>query len=73
MLDPQSGVALFEAFEYGHGNGRTVDLLDPDRARELGIDDPANFFARGLFTGATPPAKEARLYQLWFEAQAGLN
>lgn len=73
MLDPQSGVALFEEFQYGHSNGRTVELLDPDRTRELGIDDPAGFFDRGLFTGATPPAKEAKLYQLWFEAQAGLN
>ena len=73
MLDPASGVALFDEFNYGHGNGKTVDLLDPDRAREMGVDDPAGFFARGLFTGATPPAKEAKLYQLWFEAQAGLD
>ncbi len=73
MLDPASGVALFDEFRYGHANARTVDLLDPDRARELGIDDPAGFFARGVFTGATPPAKEAKLYQLWFEAQAGLD
>ncbi len=27
----------------------------------------------GVFTGATPPAKEAKLYQLWFEAPAGLD
>ncbi len=27
----------------------------------------------GVFTGATPPAKEAKLYQHWFEAQAGLD
>ncbi len=73
MLDPQSGVALFDQYSYGHANARTVDLLDPDRIEGLGIDDPANFFARGLYTGATPPAKEAKLYQLWFEAQAGLE
>ena len=73
MLDPRSGVALFEQYAYGHANAKTVDLLDPDMAKELGIDDPANFFARGLYTGATEPAKEARLYQLWFEAQAGLD
>ena len=73
MLDPASGVALFDTYSYGHANARTLDLIDPVRASELGIDDPANFFARGLFTGATPPAKEAKLYQLWFEAQAGLD
>ncbi len=73
MLDPASGVALFDTYKYGHANAKTVDLLDPDMARELGIDDPANWFERGLFTGATPPAKEGKLYQLWFEAQAGLN
>lgn len=27
----------------------------------------------GVFTAATPPPKEAKLYQLWFEAQAGLD
>jgi putative spermidine/putrescine transport system substrate-binding protein/spermidine/putrescine transport system substrate-binding protein len=73
MLDPASGVALFDTYSYGHANAKTVELLDPDRIEGLGIDDPAGFFARGLFTGATPPAKEAKLYQLWFEAQAGLD
>jgi putative spermidine/putrescine transport system substrate-binding protein/spermidine/putrescine transport system substrate-binding protein len=73
MLDTASGVALFDTYSYGHANGKTVDLLDPDKIEGLGIDDPANFFARGVFTGATPPAKEAKLYQLWFEAQASLD
>ena len=73
MLDPVSGVALFDEYSYGHGNAMTVDLIDPDRIEGTGIDDPAGFFARGIFTGATPPAKEAKLYQLWFEAQAGLD
>ena len=66
-------VALFDQYSYGHANARTVDLIDPDRVKGTGIDDPANFFARGGFTGATPPAKEAMLFQLWFEAQAGLD
>ncbi len=73
MLDPASGVALFEEYSYGHGNSKTVELIDPERIEGTGIDDPAGFFARGLFTGATPPAKEARLFELWYEAQAGLN
>ena len=73
MLDPASGVALFDQYSYGHANARTVDLIDPDRVKGTGIDDPANWFSRGVFTGATPPAKETKLYQLWFEAQAGLD
>ena len=73
MLDPQSGVELFDEYRYGHGNSKTVDLIDPARIEGTGIDDPESFFERGIFTGATPPAKEAKLYQLWFEAQAGLN
>ncbi len=73
MLSPQSGVELFNEYSYGHANSKTVDLLDPEQIEGLGIDDPANFFERGLFTGATPPAKESKLYELWFEAQAGLN
>jgi len=73
MLDPRSGVALFDEYGYGHGNGNTVDLIDPDRAAGTGIDDPAGTFARGIYTSALPPAKKARLFQLWFEAQAGLD
>ena len=73
MLDPLSGVALFDEYGYGHGNGNTVDLIDPDEVIGTGIDDPVGTFARGVFTYALPPAKKARLFQLWFEAQAGLD
>ncbi len=73
MLDPLSGVALFDEYGYGHGNGNTVDLIDPDEVVGTGIDDPVGTFARGVFTYALPPAKKARLFQLWFEAQAGLD
>ena len=73
MLDPVSGVALFDEYGYGHGNARTVDLIDPKRVEGTGIDDPVEFFTRGLFTAGLPPAKKARLIQLWFEAQAGLS
>ena len=73
MLDPQSGVELFNVYGYGHGNANTVDLIEPERIIGTGIDDPVEFFARGLFTTALPPAKKARLFQLWFEAQAGLD
>ena len=73
MLDPVSGVAMFDEFGYGHGNAKTVDLIDPDRVEEAGIDDPVGLFARGVFTAGLPPAKKARLIQLWFEAQAGLD
>jgi len=73
MLDPASGVALFDVYGYGHGNANTVDLIDPERVVGTGIDDPVGLFARGVFTSALPPAKKARLFQLWFEAQAGLD
>ena len=73
MLDPASGVAMFDTYGYGHGNANTVDLIDPDRVAGTGIDDPEGTYARGVFTKALPPAKKARLFQLWFEAQAGLD
>jgi len=73
MLDPRSGVELFDQYGYGHGNINTVDLIDPARFAGTGIDDPAGTFARGVFSKATPPSKRARLLQLWFEAQAGLD
>jgi hypothetical protein len=66
-------VALFDVYSYGHGNSKTVDLIDPDRVVGTGIDDATDFFTRGLYTGAMPPEKEARLFQLWYEAQAGLE
>jgi len=73
MLDPESGVALFDEYGYGHANANTVDLIDPDRVVGTGIDDPVGTFERGVFTYALPPPTRARLFQLWFEAQAGLN
>ncbi len=73
MLDPQSGVELFDEYGYGHGNANTAARIDPDRVVGTGIDDPAGTFARGIFSKALPPAKKARLFQLWYEAQAGLN
>ena len=68
-----SDAALFDEYGYGHGNANTVDLIDPDKVVGTGIDDPVGAFARGAFTSALPPAKNARLFQLWFEAQAGLD
>jgi len=73
MLDPLSGVALFDEYGYGHGNANTVNLMDPAKIVGTGIDDPVGTFARGVYTSALPPAKKARLFQLWFEAQAGLD
>ncbi|MEE8339556.1 MAG: extracellular solute-binding protein [Xanthomonadales bacterium] len=73
MLDPRSGVALFDQYGYGHGNANSVDLIEPEKVIGTGIDDPVGTFARGVFTSALPPAKKARLFQLWFEAQAGLD
>jgi spermidine/putrescine-binding protein len=73
MLDPRSGAALFDEYGYGHGNARSVELIDPDRAHEAGVDDPSGTFARGIYTSALPPAKKAKLFQLWFEAKAGLD
>ena len=73
MLDPRSGVALFDRYGYGHGNSKSVDLIDPNRVVGTGIDDPTGMFARGLYAEKLPPKKKSRLFQLWYEAQAGLN
>jgi spermidine/putrescine-binding protein len=73
MLDPQSGVELFDEYGYGHGNGNTLARIDRDRVVGTGIDDPNGTFARGVFSKSLPPATKARLFQLWFEAQAGLE
>lgn len=73
MLDPVGGVAMFDTYGYGHGNAHTVDLIDPDRVAGTRIDDPAGTFARGVYSKAFNPAKKARLFQLWYEAQAGLD
>jgi len=73
MLDPASGVAMFDMYGYGHGNSTTASTMDPELIAGTGIDDPAGTFARGVYTKAYPPATQAKLFQLWFEAQAGLN
>lgn len=73
MLATNSGVALFEGYGYGHGNAKTMALLDPVKVREAGIENPVELFARGIYNTVLPPAKKGRLIQAWFEAQAGLN
>ena len=73
MLDPVSGTAMFDVFGYGHGNANTSGLIDPARTVGTGIDDPDGTLARGVFSKAMPPAKQSRLFQLWYEAQAGLD
>ncbi len=73
MLDPAGGAAMFETYGYGHGNAGTVELIDPVRAADTGIDDPDGTLARGVYNKAMPPEKQARLFQLWYESQAGLD
>ncbi len=73
MLDPVGGAAMFDEYGYGHGNASTVDLIDPDSVVGTGTDDPVGTLARGVFSKAMPPAKQARLFQLWYESQAGLD
>jgi len=73
MLDPVSGVALFDEYGYGHGNAGSLTHIDPALTAGTGIDDPDGTFARGIYTKAPSPATKAQLFQLWFEAQAGLN
>jgi spermidine/putrescine-binding protein len=73
MMDPASGAALFDDYGYGHVNATSVNFINADRVAGTGIDDPAGTFARGVFSKALPPAKKARLMQLWYEAQAGLE
>jgi spermidine/putrescine-binding protein len=73
MMDPASGVALFDDYGYGHVNASTVKLIDAARLLGTGIADPAGTFARGVYSKALPPKKKARLMQLWYEAQASLN
>jgi hypothetical protein len=64
---------LFDDYGYGHGNTNTVTLIDPARVVGTGIDDPNGTFERGVYSNTLPPAKKSRLFQLWFEAQAGLK
>ena len=73
MLDPAGGAALFDEYGYGHANSRTNELIEPERLAGTGLDDPVELFSRGVFMAAIPPVKRAKLFQLWFEAQAGLD
>ena len=73
MLDPVGGVGLFDEYGYGHANARTNDLIGSERLAGTGLDDPEELFSRGIFMAAIPPVKRARLFQLWFEAKAGLD
>lgn len=73
MLDPSSGEAMFDMYGYGHGNANTVKLIGPEKIVGTGLDDPVGLLERGVFYYAIPPATKSKLFQLWFEAQAGLD
>jgi spermidine/putrescine-binding protein len=73
MLDPVGGAAMFDTYGYGHANAKTTNLIDPTRIAGTAIGDPEETLARGVFNKAMPPAKQAKLFQLWYEAQAGLD
>lgn len=73
MLDPASGAAMFDMYGYGHANASTAELIGPEKTLGTGIDDPVGLLERGVFYYAIPPATKSRLFQMWFEAQAGLD
>ena len=73
MLDPVGGRALFDEYGYGHANRKTYDLIDAAVLKEKGLDDPVGLLSRGVFFDEVPAEKEARLVEMWHEAQAGLD
>ena len=73
MLDPVGGKSLFDEYKYGHANVKTTALIDPDEARANGLDDPVGLLSRGVFFDEVPPEKDAKLVEMWHEAQAGLD
>ena len=73
MLDPVGGRSLFDEYRYGHANTNTYDLIDADILREKGLDDPVALLSKGVFFDEMPPEKDARLIEMWHEAQAGLD
>ena len=73
MLDPVGGKSLFDEYGYGHGNVKTYDLIDAAVLKEKGLDDPVTLLAKGVFFDQVPPEKEAKLIEMWNEAQAGLD
>lgn len=72
MLDPVGGLSLFETYGYGHANVLTTELIDPEVAKEKGLDDPVTLLSKGVFFDEIPPEKDARLNAMWHEAQANL-
>jgi putative spermidine/putrescine transport system substrate-binding protein/spermidine/putrescine transport system substrate-binding protein len=73
MLDPVGGASLFDEYGYGHANGNTFEKIDKDKLYEKGLDDPVGLLSRGIFFDEVPPEKDAKLIQMWQEAQAGLD
>jgi spermidine/putrescine-binding protein len=73
MLDPVGGRAFFDAFGYGHANIKSLEGVDPAILKEKGLDDPVALLNSGVFFDEVPPAKDAKLTEMWHEAQAGLD
>ena len=73
MLDPVGGRSLFDEYGYGHANINTYDLIDAEVLHDKGLDDPVALLSKGVFFDEVPPEKDARLIEMWHEAQAGLD
>ena len=73
MLDPVGGAVMVKELGYGHANSETFDLLDPVMLKEKGLDDPIGLLSRGVFFDEVPPAKNAKLMEMWQDARAGLD
>ncbi len=48
-------------------------LIDKDKLYEKGLDDTVGLLSRGVFFDEVPPAKDAKLIEMWHDAQAGLD
>jgi putative spermidine/putrescine transport system substrate-binding protein/spermidine/putrescine transport system substrate-binding protein len=73
MLDPVGGAEMVKEYGYGHANSDTYALLDQAMLKEKGLDDPVALLSQGVFFDEVPPEKNAKLYEAWHEAQAGLD
>lgn len=73
MLDPEAGAVFTAEYGYGHANRDSVEYGDMEMLKDKGLDDPVTLLANGVFFDPIPPEKKGKLYEMWHEAQAGLD
>jgi spermidine/putrescine transport system substrate-binding protein len=70
-ISPESGKFFIEEYGYGSSNEKSYDIASPELLVELGIENPDEVLALGMFYEAYEPALREKANVMFEEVKAG--